>query len=168
MLSPEDRQALEKGMRTTQTIWGAMLGAVVLYVVVAMVFVGQLAGESPGITGLVRQVFILIGSGLLVAAYLLRGKMAGIPTGYSPAQAATSTERAVARYNTAVLLSLALAEAVAILGLVLFLIGRSLTDIYLFVGLSAVGMFYFRPRFEELEALARTMAQSPPGRPSTS
>ena len=168
MLSPDEKAALEKGMRQVTLVWLAMLGAVALYVVVAMVFVGQLSGGASEITGLIRQVFILIGSGFLVAAYLMRGTMTGIPTGTPTVQTATAAERAVVRYNAAVLLSLGLAEAVAILGLVLFFIGKSFTDIYLFVGLSAAGMFYFRPRFEELEAIAQTMTQSRPGWPPTS
>jgi hypothetical protein len=59
------------------------------------------------------------------------------------------------QYSRAVILSLALAEAVAIYGLVLFLLFRHVADLYLFTGASAAALIFLRPRLDELEELAR-------------
>jgi hypothetical protein len=49
--------------------------------------------------------------------------------------------------------SLALSESIGIYGLVLFFLGESFRTLYIFLGISALAIFLYRPKREELEAL---------------
>ncbi len=53
--------------------------------------------------------------------------------------------------------SLALSESIGIYGFVLFLLGDGFRTLYIFIGISALAMFFYRPKREELEALAIAM-----------
>ncbi len=55
------------------------------------------------------------------------------------------------------LLSLALSESIGIYGLVLFFLGDSFQTLYIFIGISALGMFHYRPKREEIEKFAVAM-----------
>ena len=53
--------------------------------------------------------------------------------------------------------SLALSEFIGIMGLVLFFLGDNFQVLYTFMAISALAMFFYRPRREELETLAIAM-----------
>ncbi len=60
----------------------------------------------------------------------------------------------IARYATAMVVSLALSESIGIYGFVLFLLGDNFRTLHIFVGISALAKFFYRPKREELETLA--------------
>ena len=65
----------------------------------------------------------------------------------------------------AMIVSLALSESIGVYGLVLFLIGDSFQTLYIFIGISVVAMFFYRPKREDLETLAtaiHTKSAPPP------
>jgi len=55
------------------------------------------------------------------------------------------------------IVSLALSESIGIYGLVLFLLGDSFQTLYIFISISALAMFFYRPKREDLETLAIAM-----------
>ena len=57
-------------------------------------------------------------------------------------------------YGTATIISLALSESVGVYGLILILLGGSTTDLIILAGLAVAAMVYYRPRTEEVLALA--------------
>jgi hypothetical protein len=61
---------------------------------------------------------------------------------------------ALGKYATAVIVSLALSESVAIYGLVLFILGGDGRDLYFLIALAAGAMVYYRPRTDEVLAMA--------------
>ena len=61
---------------------------------------------------------------------------------------------AVSRYMSTLFVCIAFSMSVGIFGLILFIIGGGFLTFYCFIALSAVAMFFFRPRLEELEKLA--------------
>ena len=63
----------------------------------------------------------------------------------------------IGKYTSAMLLSLALSESIGIYGLVLFFLGDSFQTLYIFIGISALGMFNYRPKREEIEKFAVAM-----------
>lgn len=63
----------------------------------------------------------------------------------------------LAKYTTAVIVSLVLSESIGIYGFVLFLLGDDFRTLYIFIGISALAMFFYRPKREELETLAIAM-----------
>jgi hypothetical protein len=63
----------------------------------------------------------------------------------------------VAKYTTAMMVSLALSESIGIYGFVLFLLGDDLQTPFIFNGIAATAMYFYRPKREELETLAIAM-----------
>ncbi len=57
------------------------------------------------------------------------------------------------RYLMGICLALALAEIIALLGLILLIIGDDIPTFYIFIGLSALAMLIHRPQAIELQAL---------------
>ena len=51
----------------------------------------------------------------------------------------------------AVIISFAISEAIAIFGLILLFLGEGLPIVYVFMAVSALSMFFFRPDRDELE-----------------
>jgi hypothetical protein len=70
------------------------------------------------------------------------------------------------KYAVALIVSLALSESIAIYGLVLFFLGDNYQTLYFFVGISAIAMFFYRPKKEELEELIRAAMQGVDAPPS--
>jgi preprotein translocase subunit Sss1 len=53
------------------------------------------------------------------------------------------------RYLVTVIVSMLLIESVGIFGFVMFILGDSFNTLYIFSGLSALGMFLYRPKLDE-------------------
>jgi len=59
-------------------------------------------------------------------------------------------------------ISLALSESIGLYGFVLFLLGDGFRTLYIFVGISALALFFYRPKREEIETLALRESASAP------
>jgi F0F1-type ATP synthase membrane subunit c/vacuolar-type H+-ATPase subunit K len=71
-----------------------------------------------------------------------------------------AVQEAKARYLVTVIVSMALIEVVGVFGLVMFLWGDGFNTLYIFTGLSALGLFLYRPKIEEyIEILDSISAQ---------
>ena len=88
---------------------------------------------------------------VLYMAYRFR-KRAAAPDAAGPSAEAVSI--AAARYQTGIILTVALCEAVGIYGFVLCLIDSDFLSLYLLVGIAAVSLWLVRPRRAELIELA--------------
>ncbi len=161
MLGPEEREAIEKGFLPILIIWGAILASLFIYI-----FISHMAGdqirrpENPEFPiDLMRNIlFGLAGAELLVAYYLRKRMLRGQPEGPAPdIPLSPEQPKALARYATAVIISLAICESIGIYGLMLFLLGDEYQTLYIFIGISAIAMFFFRPKREELVELAVAM-----------
>lgn len=139
---------LERAHRRATLIGGAMLGSLLVYVVAVEVLRATLApfrgfAEAPALP-ILRWAFLALSVGLLALARVTRARLlAG--AGAAPA----------ARLFTASVVSLALAEAIAVYGLVLFLVGGQVADFYGFLLLALVGIVINFPRRHQWEARAR-------------
>lgn len=103
------------------------------------------AGNDPTV---LRYLFFAVGLAMLVMARGARARMLAVSTGAS--------ERVGAgRLQIATIVSLAICEAIAVLGLVLFfLTGRS-GDFYLFLAVAVLGFILNFPRWRHWEEMAR-------------
>jgi hypothetical protein len=68
---------------------------------------------------------------------------------------------AVARYTVIVIITSALLESIGLYGLILFFIAKDSLSLYQLLGLSAAAMLFYRPKKEDLLALAERMKISP-------
>jgi F0F1-type ATP synthase membrane subunit c/vacuolar-type H+-ATPase subunit K len=143
-------QDVNRVMAVLKIIWMALLGSLALYVVV-----GRLAAPDLAFTvgdeafRMLRIALYALGSATLLAAGYVRRLILGAgerSVGPDPDRRASLPQR----YSSAVIASLAMSESIGIYGLVLFLLGKNATDLYLPAGISAAAMFYFRPRKDKL------------------
>ena len=156
MLDDRTAARLRQGLRVAQIIWAMMLAALAVYVAFPRLMAGQTtdALSGPPADPMQRYAFMALGMILLLALPIIRRKIIGAPPGRSSGKSPDAGPL-LARYLRGVVISLALAEAVAVLGLVLYLRGETAQVLYIFTAASAAAMFAYRPRWAELEELAR-------------
>jgi len=155
-----DENVLHKAMQVLWFLWGGMFVSLLIYTGL-VVFAGHLlrsgkAQLDPATLQTLTMALAFIAAVLLAGAFIVRNRLLNA----SPAAATRPARRgnddgpppppAVARYTTAMLVSLALCEAVAIFGFVLFMLGADNLLCYLFIGTGAMAMLFFRPRREGL------------------
>jgi hypothetical protein len=159
MLEPTEQAVVDKGWPVLWIISASMFGALVVYAVLCYVLAGMpFIPVSGAPVELIRYAFILFSAVALVLAYSLRKTMlSGRSTNSSVQSGAAPTF--FGRYVTAVIVSYAISEAIAILGLILLFLGDGLPTVYAFIAVSALAMFIFRPDRNELEQLAERIRQ---------
>ncbi len=145
-----DEKELNRVMMTVTVIWIVMLASLAAYLVVGLLAAPQvtavMSGESIAV---LRKALYAIGLvTLLAVGYVRRLIWTGgsRPGGMEPALSPALPQK----YAAAVIASLAMCESVGIYGLVLYLLGKSATDLFLLLGISAVAMIHYRPKKEEL------------------
>lgn len=57
------------------------------------------------------------------------------------------------RYLLTIIISMAIAASIGIYGFVMYVLGDSYNTLYIFIGLSALAMFLYRPKIEEYQQL---------------
>ena len=162
-MEAQEKNALDKGMKTLWLIWAAMLVSLLIYIFLCHQlgegFKGTGASNVP--IGLLRNIFFVVAVADLIVSYYLRRftlkgrtRAAGVTAGKG--LFAQKQPAFVSQYSAAVIVTLALSESIGIYGLVLFLLGGGFKTLYIFIVVSALAMVFYRPRpkREEMEKLA--------------
>lgn len=147
---------LDKGLRTMTVIWAAMLVSLALYLFIAMQ-IGETikVAMAPDLLDILRTVFYVLSFVILLVIRIVRRLvLSGKGVGASRQLSALS-DPLLQKYLAATMIALALAESIGIFGFVLFLVGKSAIDLYVLIGLAAVTMLVYRPRKDDLLALAQ-------------
>lgn len=165
MLDPtrEVRQ-LKAGMFKVWTVWIAMFLTLVLSLI--FVFLLDRNVESMYHLPTIRKMtLILYGVAVvgLILAYVIRKYMLHRASS-KPLPEVTNPSGQIspyiARYKPAVVVSLAIAESVAAFGLTIFFMNGDMSTFLIFLAISLVGLFLFRPKFEEVEKLVVSIKQN--------
>jgi hypothetical protein len=61
------------------------------------------------------------------------------------------------RYLVTVIVSMSLIESVGIFGFVMFILGDNFNTLFIFSGLSALGMFLYRPKLDEYARIVEAL-----------
>ena len=161
MSQENNTESFEKGFMVTRIIWAGIFVCLFGYVIVChAVAGGNFRNEISGFPlDLIRNILFGVSMIVLSLAYFIRRRIVTVEPGATinrPSGSASSSNLAqfLPKYTAAILVSSALSEAVGIFGLVLFLMGDSFQNLYLFVGISAIALIYFRPKKEEIEKMA--------------
>ena len=158
-----EQEELERGFNKIWMIWIAMLGTLGVYVILGGLFNDEIEiSISPESLKLITMMFYFIGVVEIAGAYVLRRFMLSLQDkGVAPKSGQQSSvfnpSSTLAKYFPAVFISLAISESIAIFGLVLFFLGKSLPTFLIFTLISAIAMFIYRPKWDELEELALAM-----------
>ncbi len=166
MLDPtrEVRQ-LKAGMFKVWTVWIAMFLTLVLALIFAFLLGGDVEQRHHPLH--IRQITqVLYGVSIvgLILAYFIRKYMlhraSSKPLPEETSNAPGQVSPYIARYKPAVVVSLAIAESVAAFGLTIFFMDGNLITFLIFLAIALVGLFLYRPKFEEVEKLAISIKQS--------
>jgi len=68
-----------------------------------------------------------------------------------------SERSAKSRYLTTIIISMAVAESMGIYGFIMYVLGDSFNTLYIFVGLSALAMFLYKPDINEYRQLVESL-----------
>ncbi len=166
MLDGKEKEILGQGIRVVWVVWAAMLSSLGVYIFVCQRVAGRLpASRAADSLSTLRAV--LFAAAVVELAVIPRLRRYMLKTGAgttarSPMRAVGQPfHPAAARYMSATVVTLALAESIGIYGMLLFFLGIDPGTLYMFIGVSAGAMVYYRPRMEELERVAVTMKADP-------
>lgn len=143
-------QEVEKSLMHMKIIWFAMLISLAIYLLI-----GILAGPNIRLSidqemlGMLRMIFYVLSFIALIAAGFVRNVILTRRDQTIPTRE-ISGQTALQRYQTATVVSLAMSEFVGICGLVAFFLGKSSTDLYILIAVSAAAMFIYRPNKVDL------------------
>ncbi len=144
-------------LRTTRIIHAAMLASLVMYAVVVHVL-RDAAGWRPALApeplAILRPILYALAAGLTAAVFALRGRWLSADSAREVARRG-GADAAAGHLQTRTIVLLALAEAMGIYGLVLFLLGGRLLDFYVLWAAAVLAQLALVPREEAWEAATR-------------
>jgi F0F1-type ATP synthase membrane subunit c/vacuolar-type H+-ATPase subunit K len=154
-MSQEEKDGLKRTYRTVYLVWLAMLGALCIYVAFGLLFGDQFdvdLQQSPSVLETVRSLFFVVSGFQFILAFTLR-RMYLSRRGQTSGLRGVSVEsiQRMQRFQTIVIVSLALAEAPGLLGLLYLMLSNDSDSFLILVALSAVGMLLLRPKRNELD-----------------
>jgi len=154
-------KAIEKGLLTLWIIWAALMGSLLIYVFICHQFGDEIRRDMGQNFPLPLMRNILYGIAIItlfLTHFLKRFLLSGTSIGtLLKSTQITNQPLFLAKYSTALIVSLALSESIGIYGFVLFLLGDDVQTLYIFIGVSALAIYAHRPKREELEMLAIAM-----------
>ncbi len=152
--------SVAQGLRVPWVITGSMVFSLMMYLSLA-----HLAGaELQGTISLMEEQRILIRTVLYIVAIitlpmtnLLRHVMLRLnqtmPGPYSAAR----------RYLVTVVVSMAMVETIGLYGLIMFVLGDDFNNLYIFTGMSALGMYLYRPKASEYRSIVEARSDTEKG-----
>lgn len=165
MLNPSEKEAIDKGMIVLWIIWSAILISLCIYILICHLVEDQIRQNlNPSLPlDLLKNILFIVAVIELCISYFLRRYLLTSGSGLSPPlntpQSSTQSPY-LARYSVAMIIVLAISESIGIYGLVLFFLGASFQTLYTFIGISGIAMIYYRPKKEEIIALANGFHQN--------
>lgn len=161
IFAKEEMHDLDKIWKINMIIWGAIFASLPVYLIICKLLEKQqLIGIDPDLPlNMLSGVLIGVSVITFYVTFLIRKKMlqAERPRLLMTSNKSSSISwinQVTARYTGAIAISAALSESIGIYGFVIFLLSQNFAMLYQFLFLSAVSMYYFRPRKEELMDLA--------------
>jgi F0F1-type ATP synthase membrane subunit c/vacuolar-type H+-ATPase subunit K len=138
-------QAVATGARILTVLWLAFLAAVGLYAVVLFFLRSNTeAAPVPGVE-MLRQVFLAVGATLAVGSLWWRRRFSRAAAEGAGIGAAEVPENAIGEAMRHCVVAWAMAEAIAVLGLVLAILSREVDDFLPFAAAAVVVLYLNRP-----------------------
>ncbi|MBI2438869.1 MAG: hypothetical protein HYV36_08690 [Lentisphaerae bacterium] len=163
MLNPDEIKMIDKGWLTLNIVWLAMISSLVIYLLLGLYLdhVHFSIGKEFPINILRKALYavsiIIVILAKYIRKYMLETKQARGVNRKSQPLTVSNQHPAVIKYAKAVILSLVLSESAGLFGLILFVLGHILTDLYIMLAISAAALLYYRPHKEELLNLANSL-----------
>ncbi len=147
-------EELGKSLLILNVIWFAMLGSLAIYLFIGLQFARNLQVSLNRDTMIIvkwvfyAMAFIILVLTPFIRKFILSAKRGDLQT----VQKITSPMRypMLHKYATAMVVSWAMSESIGIYGLVLFILGKNTTDLYLLILVSAAAVCMYRPKKDEV------------------
>jgi F0F1-type ATP synthase membrane subunit c/vacuolar-type H+-ATPase subunit K len=147
----EAMEELKNAYRRTAIIGIAMIATLAIYIlVVVLIQATRESFESPADASLVRNIFLFISLVTIFLIQIFRSRMFRTPS-VAGAGEKPSEKDLVQKLVSASVVIFALAESIAIFGLVLFFLTNRATDFYMFLAISLISFTLFFPRYLQWE-----------------
>ncbi|MFU8787960.1 MAG: hypothetical protein ACNA7G_02965 [Methylobacter sp.] len=152
-----EREHLKSDLVLPWFVVGMMLVMLAAYIIVCHSLGEQLQQPLPESQRvLVRTLFYVVAIVTLPLTNLIRHiqlrlnqTMPCSKTGYFDRTQDRYRRDAKRRYLATVIVSMSLVEVIGAFGLVMFVLGDGFNTLYIFTGLSALGLFLYRPKLDE-------------------
>ncbi len=155
MIDQNENMQLEKVWMATRITWSALLGSLGVYLLVAKILENKLTPVQNMPFGLLKNILFGISILAFIAAFFIRKALLGtsgngVPSTFRQGAPTVSQAPAAGRYIAAITAASGISEGIGICGLVFFFLSRDAFTLYQFIALSALAMFVYRPRKDEL------------------
>jgi hypothetical protein len=160
MYPPVDHESLKADLKLPWLIVGMMLVMLVTYLVICFTIGTELQQPLPEITRVkIRTALYIIAILTFPMTNLLRHIQLKLNQTMPLTRLAYRVE-AKKRYLLTIIVSMSLVEAVGVFGFVLFMLGDGTNNLMILIGLSALGMYLYRPKVEEYAKIIEELARA--------
>lgn len=158
MHRPLDYEALKADLKLPNLIVGMMLITLVTYLVICFTVGAELQEPLPEITRVkIRTALYIIAILTFPITNLIRHIFVKLNQ-TMPLTKLSYRAEAKKRYLLTVIVSMALVESIGVFGFLLFMLGDGSNNLFILTGLSALGMFLYRPKVEEYREIVEQLA----------
>ena len=138
-------------------IQGVMLASLVVYVIVSIILGDQIQQPLPEEQRvLIRTILYVVAIVTFPVTNLLRYIQLRLNQ-TMPFSGIDPEVEAKKRYLVTVIVSMSLIESVGIFGFVMFILGDNFNTLYIFTGLSALGLLLYRPKVHEYAGIVKAL-----------
>ena len=138
-------------------IQGVMLASLVVYVIVCITLGDQIQQPLPEAQRvLIRTILYVVAIVTFPMTNLLRYIQLRLNQ-TMPFSSIDPEGEAKKRYFVTIIVSMSLIESVGIFGFVMFILGDNFNTLYIFTGLSALGLFLYRPKVHEYAGIVKAL-----------
>lgn len=147
MLDPTQSQARDAAYKSTFMVWAGLMASMVLYIIL-IYFLQQGAEPRTGMEDHIklRNILFSVAAVQFLAAFVIRRAL--LRNGPQPGQAEVKD---IGRYRIAILVSSALAEAIVVYGLILFILYQDRQNFLILMAIAAFGLMLHRPKRTEFD-----------------
>lgn len=160
MGNPVEREQLKSDLILPWLIVGMMLTMLAAYIIICHTLDGQIRQPLPEAQRvLIRTVLYAVAIVTFPLTNLIRHIQLRLnqtmPFSRTTHGAASEAKH---RYLLTVIVSMTIIEAVGVFGLVMFVLGDGFNTLHIFTGLSALGLFLYRPKADEYSEIIAAIA----------
>ena len=157
MLGRIEPEQLKSDLILPWLIQGFMLATLATFLIVCVAYGDQIQEPLPEAQRvLIRTILYVVAIVTFPMTNLIRHIQLRLNQ-TMPYSRATPRLEAKKRYLVTIIVSMSLIESVGIFGFVMFILGDNFNTLYIFSGLSALGMFLYRPKVDEYARIVETL-----------
>ena len=138
-------------------IQGVMLASLVVYIIVCITLGDQIQQPLPEAQRILIRTILYV---VAIVTFPMTNLLRYIQLSLNQTMPFSSIEpevEAKKRYLVTVIVSMSLIESVGIFGFVMFVLGDNFNTLYIFTGLSALGLFLYRPKVHEYAGIVEAL-----------